>query len=405
MLDLLLIMALGFLGSFGHCAGMCGPLTVAFALSRSSESTCWRQQLQFHGLLNLGRIASYALVGCGIGALGSVLIAGGQMAGIGSGFRQGITLLTGSLLIWFGLTQIRPELPRIPLHPLAQGGWHQRLSAAMVKLSSKSRWWTPALLGMTWGLMPCGFLYAAQIKAAETGSLWAGSATMVAFGLGTLPVMLGVGVSTSLVSADRRSQLFRLGGWVTLTIGVITLLRTGDTMVDYTGHAALLCLMLALIARPLSHLWPQPLRYRRTLGVAAFGLALAHTVHMLEHTLNWNLSALPFMLPLHQVGIGAGILALVLMIPAALTSFDRAARYLGKHWRQLHLLSVPALLLCLVHTVLSGSHYLGGLEWTVANQLRVGLLGLITLGVMLLRLRRIWILLSLEKYYGAIKFK
>lgn len=388
MLDLLLVMALGFLGSFGHCAGMCGPLTVAFSLSQAQETPPrgW-QQFRFHTLLNLGRMTSYALVGGAIGALGSVLVAGGQMAGVGSLFRQGITLLTGSLLVCFGLSQIGPGfLPRIPLlHPLSRGGWHNRLSAAMTKLALKPHWWTPALLGIAWGLMPCGFLYAAQIKAAEAGSLWAGSVTMLAFGLGTYPVMLGVGVSTALASRDRRSQVFRLGGWVTLTIGVITLLRTGDTMVDYTGHASLFCLVLALVARPLSCLWPQPLRYRRILGVSAFILALAHTVHMLEHTLNWNLNTLSFMLPRHQIGIGAGILALVLMIPAVLTSFDRAVQYLGKHWRRLHLLSVPALLLCAVHTTLSGSHYLGGLEWTPANELRVGLLGVVIFAVLLVR--------------------
>jgi sulfite exporter TauE/SafE len=89
-----------------------------------------------------------------------------------------------------------------------------------VKLSATPHWWTPALLGSVWGLIPCGFLYAAQIKAAETGNLWLGAATMLAFGLGTMPMMLGVGVSASKLSADKRSQLFRLGGWVTLTIGI-----------------------------------------------------------------------------------------------------------------------------------------------------------------------------------------
>lgn len=400
MVDLLLIMTLGFLGSFGHCVGMCGPLTVAFSLSHKQETPHWQQQLYFHTLLNLGRIVSYALVGAGIGALGSALIASGQMAGIGSDLRRWIAILTGVMLIWFGLVQIKPDfLPRLPvLHPLTQGNWHDRLSRAMVKLSLQPSWWTPALLGMVWGLIPCGFLYAAQIKAAQTGNLWMGAATMLAFGVGTLPTMLGVGVSTSLVSADRRSQLFRLGGWITLTIGVLTLLRTGD-MVDYTGHAALLCLMLALIARPISRLWAQPLRYRRALGVAAFVLALAHTGHTLVHTLNWNFNALSFMLPVHQLGMGAGAVGLALMTPAALTSFDRMQQLLGKRWRQIHLLGVPAVLLSAIHTVLIGSHYLGGLEWTWETRLRAVLLGLMTLCVLLVRSRYFWSFLSVEKFY------
>lgn len=191
MVDLLLIAIVGFLGSFGHCFGMCGPLTVAFSLSHQPKQTSplekshtWQQQLKFHILLNIGRMLSYALVGAGIGALGSVLLQGGQLAGVGSDLRRWMAILTGVMLIWFGLGQVKPDLlPRIPvLHPLLQGSLHDRLSTGMFKLSLKTKWWTPMLLGMTWGLMPCGFLYAAQIKAAETGNLWMGGATMLAFG-------------------------------------------------------------------------------------------------------------------------------------------------------------------------------------------------------------------------------
>lgn len=395
-------MSLGFLGSFGHCVGMCGPITVAFSLSQQQETTKFWQQLGFHSLLNFGRIISYALVGAGIGALGSVLLAGGQLAGIGSSLRQTMTILTGLMLIWFGIVQIKPDfLPRLPVfHPLTQGSWHQRLNAAMTKLSLQTRWWTPFLLGSVWGLIPCGFLYAAQIKAAATGNLWMGAATMLAFGLGTMPMMLGVGVSASRLSADKRSQLFRLGGWVTLSIGILTLLRT-DAMIDYTGHGALILLMLALIARPISGLWAGLLRYRRALGVGAFVLSLAHTAHMLDHTLQWNLDALSFMLPQHQAGIGLGALALVLMAPAALTSFDSLQKKLGKNWRLIHLLGVPALVLATVHTVLIGSHYLGELQWNWDNGIRSAIAFLITLLVLLIRFRLVWSLFTLQKFYVA----
>lgn len=393
-------MAVGFLGSFGHCFGMCGPLAVAFSLSHKQDSH-WRQQLQFHALLNLGRMLSYVLVGASIGALGSILLKSGQLAGIGSELRHWIAIITGVMLIWFGIGHIKPDfLPRIPLlHPLMQGGLHNSLSQGMVTLSLKTRWWTPALLGMTWGLMPCGFLYAAQIKAAETGTWWMGAATMLAFGIGTLPTMLGVGVSTSMVSKDRRSQLFRLGGWVTLTIGILTLLRTGDTMVDYTGHAALVCLILALVARPISSVYAPLLRYRRALGVGAFVLSLAHTTHMMEHSLQWNLKAF-FFLPLeYQLSMALGAMALVLMTPAALTSFDSLQKSLGKRWRTIHLLSVPALLLGSIHAVIIGSHYLGSLQLSWSNKLATALLGFVTLAVLLMRWRFFWSMLFVQKFY------
>jgi hypothetical protein len=254
----------------------------------------------------------------------------------------------------------------------------------MTQLSLKTQVWTPALLGCVWGLLPCGFLYIAQIKAVETGNLWQGAATMFAFGLGTLPMMLGVGISTSRLSGDQRSQLFRLGGWITLLIGIVTLLRS-DAMLDYTGHGSLLLLMLALIARPIHHFWSQPLQYRRLLGVGAFVLAIAHTTFMLEHTLDWNLAGIPFLLTKHQIALMAGILALLLMTPAACTSFDYWQKILGKRWRQIHLLCVPALILSVLHTIFLGSHYLGDLKPDGGGQWRSVALIILLLVVLLLR--------------------
>jgi uncharacterized protein len=407
MIDFFLLLILGFLGSFGHCAGMCGPIAAAFSLSQRRASInqplryLHSSAMLFHLLLNFGRLLSYVLIGAGIGALGSVLIAGGQMAGVGSLLRRIMALMTGSLLIWFGLTQVSPEiLPKLPLlHPLLQGKLHERLSQAMVKLSMGDRWWTPFFLGAIWGLIPCGFLYTAQIKAAGTGSFWAGGLTMLGFGLGTLPTMLLVGISAEAMSRDRRSQLFRMGGWVTLVIGILTLLRSADTMVDYTGHAALICLMLSLVARPISRLWSFPLRYRRAFGVGAFILSIAHTFHMIVHSWNWQVNKLFFMLPQHQFAILAGGVALLLMLPLALTSFDRAQNWLGKGWRSLHLLSIPVLILVVLHAMLVGSHYLGALQLTAVNRgaaIGLGIMGAI---VLVARCRWAWLLLGISKFY------
>lgn len=401
MLDLLLIFVLGFLGSFGHCAGMCGPLTVALALSQQDRDRSGDRfnGLQFHLLLNLGRLLSYLLVGGILGGLGSIVVASGQLAGIGSSLRQLMAIFTGMLLIWFGIRQVKPNwLPALPLlHPL-QGGIHYRLNSGMNRLSTQPRWWTPALLGGVWGLIPCGFLYTAQLKAVETGSLFLGALTMLCFGLGTAPMMLGVGIFAAKVSVDRRSQLFRLGGWVTLAIGILTLVRT-DAMVDYTGHGALLLLMLALVARPLSSFWTIPLQYRRAIGVGAFVLALAHTSHMLDHSLNWNLDAIAFMLPQHRLGMVGGILSLFLMLPAAVTSSDRLQKSLGQRWRKIHLLNVPAIIFAVGHTVLLGSHYLGDLELSLDNKLRTTVVLILFCSICLVRSPLIWKILGQEKLY------
>ncbi|MEM8505492.1 MAG: sulfite exporter TauE/SafE family protein [Cyanobacteria bacterium P01_D01_bin.1] len=416
-IELWLTAAIGFLGSFGHCVGMCGPVATAFALSVESQSELstdesldsssgsWRSQIVFHLLLNLGRLLSYALVGMGIGALGSVLFAGGQMAGVGSMLRRLVSLGTGLLLIWFGLTQASPGfLPGLPfLHPARVERLHERIGKSMSQVAKWQRAIAPLVLGLLWGLIPCGFLYTGQLRAAATQSPFGGAAVMLAFGLGTLPAMVGVGVTASRLSQDRRSQLFRLGGWITVLIGVLLLVRTGDTMTDYSGHAAIICLVLALIARPVSRLWSGLLRYRRVLGVGAFALSALHVLHMISHTWQWNWRAVQFMLPQHQTAMALGAAAIVLMAPAALTSFDKAQKALGNRWRKLHLLCLPALWLAAGHTILAGSGYWGVLKVTWRNQAMVAGLMLSVLMVCMVRSRFIWSLFSQGKNYAPPK--
>jgi uncharacterized protein len=250
--------------------------------------------------------------------------------------------------------------------------------------------------------MPCGFLYAAQIKAAETGNPQLGAMTMIAFGLGTMPMMFGIGSSTAFLSQHRRSQLFRLGGGVTLIIGLLTVTRNSE-MVDYTGHAALFLLAFTLIARPIAKLWAAPLQYRRGLGVGAFILSIAHITHSVSHTFEWNLAAWRFMLPSQQWGMIAGAIATVLLTPPVLTSFDAMVKFLGDRWRQIHLLTVPAFILVAIHTLLLGSSYFGAIGLGSGHWWRIGGLSLLVLAVLIVRSRYGWKLLGQEKWYVEAK--
>jgi hypothetical protein len=453
MIDGWLIAALGFFGSFGHCVGMCGPLTVAFSLATiapdanqphpttnpdqdsidsAGDSVVpiadtialarqerWRKfrhylskHIYFHGLLNLGRMISYSLTGAAIGGVGSLLVAGGQLAGMESDLRRWLAIITGLLLVWMGLWQIQSHsassntalksgLPNKDVEPIAQGlpklplwqpaavPWlHEQFSRLMLKLSWQKHPLTPAFLGLTWGLMPCGFLYTAQIKAATSGSVTAGALTMLFFGLGTLPAMVALGTMAGLLSQDRRSQLFRLGGWITIAIGGLTLIRT-DATHDHTGQMALILMAIALIARPIAKLWDKPLKYRRLIGVAAFALAVSHTLHMTDHAWQWNPEILAFLLPAQQWGVGLGVMALVAMLPAAVTSFDVMVQRLGRLWYWLHWLTIPAWICALGHTVMLGSRYLGGLDWNQTVWWRTG--ALVAVGITVLLVRQGWL--------------
>ena len=86
-------------------------------------------------------------------------------------------------------------------------------------------------------------------------------------------------------------------------------------------------------------------------------------------------------LPIHTI-------LMALMTPAAITSSDWMVTKLGKAWRYLHLLSVPALVLASVHTIAIGSNYLGAVDWTPKNWILAILCGTITLVTLALRIRK-----------------
>jgi DMSO/TMAO reductase YedYZ heme-binding membrane subunit len=128
-------------------------------------------------------------------------------------------------------------------------------------------------------------------------------------------------------------------------------------------------------------------------------LAFAHTLHMLEHSWNWNPAAVRFMLPQHQWGMLAGAIALALMVPLTLTSTNAAQRRLGKGWRSLHRLSIPALLLGGLHTIVAGSSYLGSLQIQGRPLLHTAILGGGILLVLAVRSPLIWKVLGLDRWY------
>jgi sulfite exporter TauE/SafE len=183
---------LGFFGSFTHCVGMCSG--VVLLLSRRSRA-------QGLGLvwLQLGRILTYGGLGAAAGTLGLAL----RVSGHHGGSTQGSTLALwqGSAALLMALSagyMALSLLGRAPSPELAFAGlsrrWGQMMRAP--RLSPLS----PIGLGLLWGLLPCGLVLSALLVAVGEASPWLGASVMLAFGLGTWPVTLG------LSQAGRRLQ-------------------------------------------------------------------------------------------------------------------------------------------------------------------------------------------------------
>ena len=104
-----------------------------------------------------------------------------------------------------------------------------------------------------------------------------------------------------------------------------------------TGRAAITLLFLSLAATPLNSLfgWKEPLKRRRALGLYAFMYATIHVIIFadLDYGLAWSLILETI---LQKPYIIVGVLAFVMLIPLAITSFDIRKVRLKKNWKRLH---------------------------------------------------------------------
>jgi DMSO/TMAO reductase YedYZ heme-binding membrane subunit len=150
------------------------------------------------------------------------------------------------------------------------------------------------------------------------------------------------------------------GAWLVLNFFAFS--SPGDhlwqqTLLEYQGHIALVGLFLVLLAGPLRSSLPGLVEDRRWLGLIVFGFACAHSLGAFQHTLGGNWWAFEFLSPRNQYALWMGVASLLFLVPLVLTSTNTAIKRLGKFWRWLHKLVIPALILAMAHTVWMGVHY------------------------------------------------
>ncbi len=182
----------GLLGS-AHCLGMCGPLVLAYSLHLRPGETAktpaiWPASAAHHLAFHAGRLFTYSL----LGALAAAITVVPTFHRVFAGLRNGVTLGGGVLMICFGLGLAGVFPPHLfPLPVWGRGatgrGVYRRLFSSK-GLSSK------LALGLLSGFLPCMLSFVMIVKAATTGNLLLGFATMLLFGLGTLPVLFLTGL-------------------------------------------------------------------------------------------------------------------------------------------------------------------------------------------------------------------
>jgi hypothetical protein len=192
--------------SSSHCIGMCGGIVAALNPAVSGDLGARPQSLfLYHLLYNLGRLASYILVGLAAGALGGEMLAN-SAAG---------KLLAAAFMIALGLYLANWWRGLALLEKAGQLLW-RRIQPLTRKLLPVRNPRQALLLGLLWGWLPCGLVYAVVAWSLTAGSALEGALLMLGFGIGTLPAMLVAGNAMHYLRHWVRSQAVRTVAGVTI---------------------------------------------------------------------------------------------------------------------------------------------------------------------------------------------
>jgi sulfite exporter TauE/SafE len=204
--DLLAFVVLGLVGSVSHCVGMCSPFVLIVA-RRFGVPEGRHAPLAAHFWYSGGRLLTYAGLGAAAGALGGLVEVGGGLIGV----QRAAAVAAGLALIGFAVRSLAGRR----LNTGAHGAWFARVSSLLRGRMPGH----PLTVGLFLGLLPCGLLYSAVAGAVARGGALDGSLALAAFGLGTVPALLGVSLADARL-VRHRAALNRCSHVFVLAMGV-----------------------------------------------------------------------------------------------------------------------------------------------------------------------------------------
>jgi len=214
-LDLLSIMTIAFLGSFGHCVGMCGGIVIAYSSSKIDREWKRRRQAAAHLLYSAGRIVTYVMLGVVFGYLGAVVTFSDTANGL-------LLLIAGVAMVLTGLSLLgKVKFLTVIEHTISTSSWYRQSFKALISRRSLPSFF---VLGLLNGLLPCGFVYFFAIAAAGSASPLSGGMIMGVFGLSTIPALFSLGFFVGLFQQSSfRILMTRLASVAVIAYGGYTL--------------------------------------------------------------------------------------------------------------------------------------------------------------------------------------
>lgn len=202
----------GLVASLSTCMAVVGGLLLSLSSTLAREGGGVRPQIMFHG----GRLLAFFVLGGVIGVLGSAFTLSGMAT-----FILGVIIGLVMLIMGFNLLDVFPWSKKLmPSMP-------KFLSRSVVGASAVSHSLMPFLVGVATFFLPCGFTQAMQIYTLSTGSFLAGGLTMLAFALGTLPVLALISFSSfSIKDISKRGIFFKTTGIIVIVFAVFNILNS-----------------------------------------------------------------------------------------------------------------------------------------------------------------------------------
>ncbi|SFZ98111.1 membrane protein, putative [hydrothermal vent metagenome] len=216
-IDLIIIFSTAFLGSIGHCIGMCGGIVVAYSSTKIDQKDSWTRQTIAHLAYNFGRVTTYAVLGAVFGLLGQAIAFTPTTKGV-------LFLLTGILMILAGISLLGGfKFLNSAEWSVGKNIWYQN---RFRKLISNKSLFSFYMLGMLNGIIPCGLVYSFAIFAASTASPVWGAIVMATFGLATIPALFFLGSITKfLQKGSLRGTMMKLAAMLVVFYGLFTIYK------------------------------------------------------------------------------------------------------------------------------------------------------------------------------------
>lgn len=197
---------IGLIASVSSCLAIVGGLVLSLSAKVSQDNVSDKKNfILFHS----GRLFSFAILGGVLGAVGSAI-------GINFTFTAILGLLASMVMLLLGLNLVGVFAKNKVALPSGIFNFFRKI---------EHKTFTPLMIGFGTFFLPCGFTQSMQVSALGSGSFISGLLLMLAFALGTLPMLLLLSFGSASFAHSKHAPLFfKSAGVVVIGLGLFALL-------------------------------------------------------------------------------------------------------------------------------------------------------------------------------------